>query len=179
MNNPYNLTMSELRLIESWMVGKSYEGVFDWLLTEMDCTIVLPIGRPMQTINTRYQFLQIAYEYIINNVIDSNRYTNEQIADFRKLLEERHQANLAYEKEHPPVQYDSKGKGTKVKASDRTKKVAKVAKSYRTKDLISGETVDIPITPPKRETIKDRKTKALAAKFANMKYNFNAKPDED
>ena len=54
------MTISEIRLIESWMIGKSYQQTLDFILKEMDCTVVLPIGRPMQTINARYSFLQEA-----------------------------------------------------------------------------------------------------------------------
>lgn len=175
------MTISEIRLIESWMIGKSYQQTLDFILKEMDCTVVLPIGRPMQTINSRYEFLQEAFSYVLNDAIDNNRINNEEAALYRHKLEERHRLNLEFEKIHGVIKYG--GNNNKPKPiGDGYKKGSngkRIAKSIKTKDLITGEDVEIPIQKPKKETISDRKAKELKAKFINMKFNFNKKPDDN
>ena len=56
---------SEEKLVESWLIGKSYFQVLDKILNELDCTKESPIGRIMQTINYRYKFLMEAYNKIL------------------------------------------------------------------------------------------------------------------
>lgn len=174
------LTVSEIRLIESWCIGKSYDQVLEFIINEMDCTKETSIGRVMQTINARYSFLQLAADLIINEAIDSDRFDNGKVAEWKTRLQQRHDENLAFEKEHGVIQYGGiGGKKAKVVGKPKREKASnakKYASSYRTKDIVTGEDVEIPIDKPKKETIKDRKTKELAEKFSRMKYNFNIKP---
>lgn len=174
------MTISEIRLIESWMIGKSYQQTLDFILKEMDCTVVLPIGRPMQTINSRYEFLQEAFSYVLNDAIDNNRINNEEAALYRHKLEERHRLNLEFEKIHGVIKYGGNKNGKSKPIGGGYEKASngkRIAKSIKTKDLITGEDVEIPIQKPKKETISDRKAKELKAKFANMKFDFSKKAD--
>lgn len=166
----YVFTGSELRLVQSWIIQKGHIGALEFILNEMDCTKILPIGRPMQTICARYILLQTAFEYTINSAIEENIITDdESFKSWKSMLEKRHDENVAFEKEHGVIQYGGVG-AAKKKSTGGSKRVAK---SIRTTDLISGEVVDIPINKPKKETAKERKSKLSAAKFSKASFSFS------
>lgn len=167
----YVLTGTEIRLVQSWIITKGHIEALKFVLDEMDCTKILPIGRPMQTINSRYTLLQVAFEYILNSAIEENIITDdESFRSWKAMFDKRHDENVAFEKEHGVVQYG----GVRAEKKKSTASTKRVAKSIRTTDLITGETIDIPINKPKKETAKERKAKISAAKFSKASFSFSA-----
>lgn len=152
---------NEEKLVESWLIGKSYFQVLDKILDELDCTRVTSIGRPMQTINYRYSFLMEAFNIIINKAIDSNFVTIEQCNLYRGKLEQRHIANLEFEKDNPPIIY-SKKKGGKSAPPTGGKKLAT---SIKSKDLITGEEVIEAIKAIKPTLKKKREARPKAVRI--------------
>lgn len=148
---------SEEKLVESWLIGKSYFQVLDKILNELDCTKVTSIGRTMQTINYRYKFLMEAYNKILNMAIDANYVTSEQFNLYRGRLEQRHIANLEFEKDNPPVVYTKKGKAN---ASPSTGG-KKLATSIKSKDLITGAEIIEPIVTKKKRVAKPKAVRIL------------------
>lgn len=148
---------SEEKLVESWLIGKSYFQVLDKILNELDCTKESPIGRIMQTINYRYKFLMEAYNKILNMAIDANRITSEQFNLYRERLEQRHIANLEFEKDNPPIVYTKKGKAN---ASPSTGG-KKLATSIKSKDLITGTEIIEPIITKKKRVAKPKAVRIL------------------
>lgn len=148
---------NEEKLVESWLTGKSYFQVLDKILDELDCTKVTSIGRVMQTINYRYKFLMEAFNKILNMAIDSNHVTVEQCNLYRGKLEQRHIANLEFEKDNPPIIYTKKkaGKGSP-STGDK-----KLATSIKSKDLITGAEIIEPIVTKKKRATKPKAVRIL------------------
>lgn len=162
---------NEVALVESWFTGKTYFEVLDNILEELDCTKISPIGRIMQTINNRYRFLMEAYNYVLNCAMDANRINIEQFNFYKGKLDERHIANLEFEKDNPPVIYTNKKKA-KVTPPTGGKKIAT---SIKSRDLITGAEVIEAINPiPK----KKREARPKAVKVItkdNIILDFNKK----
>ena len=148
---------SEEKLVESWLIGKTYFQVLDKILDELDCTKITSIGRIMQTINYRYRFLMEAFNNILNMAIDANRITSEQFNLYRGRLEQRHIANLEFEKDNPPIIY-SKKKADKGSPSTGNKKLAT---SIKSRDLITGAEIIEPIITKKKRATKPKATRIL------------------
>lgn len=162
---------NEVALVESWFTGKTYFEVLDNILEELDCTKISPIGRIMQTINSRYNFLMEAYNYVLNCAMDANRINIEQFNFYKGKLDERHIANLEFEKDNPPVVYTNK---KKAKATPPTGG-KKIATSIKSRDLITGAEVIEAINPTPK---KKRESKPKAVKVItkdNIILNFNKK----
>ena len=162
---------SEVALVESWFTGKTYFEVLDNILEELDCTKVSSIGRVMQTINYRYKFLMEAYNYVLNCAMDANRINIEQFNFYKGKLDERHIANLEFEKDNPPVVYTKKGKA-KATLSTGGKKIAT---SIKSRDLITGAEVIEAINPTPK---KKREARPKAVKIItkdNIILDFNKK----
>lgn len=161
----------EVELVKSWFTGKTYFEVLDDILEQLDCTKISPIGRTMQTINYRYNFLMEAYNYVLNCAIDANRMNIEQFKLYKGKLDERHIANLEFEKDNPPVVYTKKGRA---KATPSTGG-KKIATSIKSRDLITGAEVIEAINPTPK---KKRETRPKATKIItkdNIILNFNKK----
>lgn len=161
----------EVELVKSWFTGKTYFEVLDDILEQLDCTKISPIGRTMQTINYRYSFLMEAYNYVLNCAIDANRINIEQFKLYKGKLDERHIANLEFEKDNPPVVYTKKCKG---KATPSTGG-RKIATSIKSKDLITGAEIIEAINPAPK---KKREAKPKATKIItkdNIILDFNKK----
>ena len=148
---------NEKKLVESWLTGKSYFQVLDKILDELDCTKVTSIGRVIQTINYRYKFLIEAFNKILNMAIDSNYITSEQCNLYRGKLEQRHIANLEFEKDNPPIIYTKKKAG---KSSPSTGD-KKLATSIKSKDLITGAEIIEPIITKKKRAAKPKAVRIL------------------
>lgn len=161
----------EVALVKSWFTGKSYFEVLDDILEQLDCTKISPIGRIMQTINYRYNFLMEAYNYVLNCAIDANRINIEQFKLYKGKLDERHIANLEFEKDNPPVVYTKKGKA---KATSSTGG-RKIATSIKSRDLITGAEIIEAInpTPKKKREAKPKATKIITKD--NIILDFNKK----
>ena len=161
----------EVELVKSWFTGKTYFEVLDDILEQLDCTKISPIGRTMQTINYRYNFLMEAYNYVLNCAIDANRMNIEQFKLYKGKLDERHIANLEFEKVNPPVVYAKKGKA---KATPSTGG-RKIATSIKSKDLITGAEVIEAINPiPKKKREARPKATKIITKD-NIILDFNKK----
>lgn len=164
----------EVELVKSWFTGKTYFEVLDDILEQLDCTKISPIGRTMQTINYRYNFLMEAYNYVLNCAIDANRMNIEQFKLYKGKLDERHIANLEFEKVNPPVVYTKKGKGKSTTSTGGRK----VATSIKSKDLITGAEVIEAIKAIKPTLKKKREAKPKATKIItkdNIILDFNKK----
>lgn len=168
------MEQNEVALVESWLTGKSYFEVLDDILEQLDCTKISSIGRTMQTINYRYKFLMEAYNHILNCAMDANRINFEQFNFYKGKLDERHIANLEFEKDNPPVIYTKKGT---VKATTSTGG-KKIATSIKSRDLITGAEVieaikDIRPTLKKKKEVKPKAIKVITKD--NIILNFNKK----
>lgn len=147
-----NVTLEsrDIRFIEYELSNKGFDKTMKGLLRGLDATVVLPnSARPYQTGSFVYKWNRAAFIYILNNSpeIDGIKYKH-----YILLLEELEKKNIEYEKENPPIEYDTtKKKRTatkKVKTTitdmfDGTKKeltrTGKL-KEIRTKN-VSGNTV--------------------------------------
>ena len=134
-----------------------------FLLKQLDCSRVYADGsRPMQTINYGYR-TDIAGFIYINNIL-CERMPECEIDYYAKLVE-RHEENLSFEKNNPPITYSGKQR-TSVRGTRRT---------ARTKDIFSGEesTVDVGsgrVIKPKNNATT-RKAKALKDKSISFAFN--------
>lgn len=165
------MEQNEVALVESWLTGKTYFEVLDDILKQLDCTKISSIGRTMQTINYRYKFLMEAYNHILNCAMDANRINIEQFRLYKGKLDERHIANLEFEKDNPPVVYTKKNKA-KATPSTGSKKIAT---SIKSRDLITGAEVIEPINPTPK---KKREARPKAVKIVtkdNVILNLNKK----
>lgn len=147
-----NVTLEprDIRFIENELATKGYIKTIGELLRGLDATVILADGgRPYQTGSFVYKWNRAAFIYILNNSpeIDAKMYKHYML-----LLEEREKKNIEYEKENPPVEYDTtkkkrtatkKAKATITDMFDGTKKeltrTGKL-KEIRTKN-VSGNTV--------------------------------------
>lgn len=164
----------EVEFVKSWFTGKTYFEVLDDILEQLDCTKISPIGRTMQTINYRYNFLMEAYNYVLNCAIDANRMNIEQFKLYKGKLDERHIANLEFEKVNPPVVYTKKGKGKSTPSTGGRK----IATSIKSKDLITGAEVieaikAIKPTLKKKKEVRPKATKIITKD--NIILDFNKK----
>lgn len=162
---------NEVALVESWFTGKTYFEILDDILEELDCTKITSIGRIMQTINYRYKFLMEAYNHVLNCAMDANVINIEQFNFYKGKLDERHIANLEFEKDNPPVIYTKKGKA---KATPSTGG-KKIATSIKSRDLITGAEVIEAINPTSK---KKREARPKAVKIVtkdNIILDFNKK----
>ena len=162
---------NEVALVESWFTGKTYFEVLDNILEELDCTKVSSIGRIMQTINSRYNFLMEAYNYVLNCAMDANRINIKQFNFYKGKLDERHIANLEFEKDNPPVVYTNK---KKAKATSPTGG-KKIATSIKSRDLITGAEVIEAINPTPKKKREARPKVAKIITKDNVILNFNKK----
>jgi hypothetical protein len=93
------------QMIDDKVAEKGIEGYLNQQLIYLDCSRILDGMRMMQTIGYPYKREISSYIYVLTelNISDDDTYW------INKLIE-RHQANLEYEKENPPVWYDGKPK---------------------------------------------------------------------
>ena len=147
----------EVALVKSWFTGKTYFEVLDDILEQLDCTKISPIGRIMQTINYRYNFLMEAYNYVLNCAIDANVINIEQFKLYKGKLDERHIANLEFEKDNPPVVYTKKGKSNTSPSTGGKK----LATSIKSRDLITGAEIIEPIVTKKKRVAKPKAVRIL------------------
>lgn len=93
------------RMIDQRVAEKGIEGYLTRQLVYLDCSRIIKGMRMMQTIGYPYQREISAYLYALETVAGNDfDFDKEWI---NKLLE-RHQANLEYEKENPPIWYGGK-----------------------------------------------------------------------
>lgn len=151
------LTSREIAKIEENISKKGYNGVLHEVYNNMDCTIVFDDGsRPLMTNCFLYEYFLAIINYCL-----SNAERTEEIIEIEKLINERIQANIDFEKENPPIIYNKKN----------TKKTAKTGK-YTHKDMFTGETID---DTPKVKKPKSKKEKIKVDIDFKPIFNFGKK----
>ena len=93
-----------MRIIDNRVAEKGIENYLSQQLVYLDCSRIIKGMRMMQTIGYPYQREISSYLYALEIIDDDPDYYKFWID---KLLE-RHQANLDYEQENPPVWYGGK-----------------------------------------------------------------------
>ncbi len=145
------------KMIDQRVAEKGIEGYLNQQLVYLDCSRIIQGMRMMQTIGYPYQREISSYLYALEEFQDDPDYCKYWID---KLLE-RHQANLEYEKENPPVWYGGK------KAKDKWDK--EHGKHPRRKKSIEGT-----LPGMGKEISNKEKLKKLSAQFGNL--TFKIKP---
>ena len=146
------------RMINQRVAEKGIEGYLNQQLVYLDCSRIIKGMRMMQTIGYPYQREISSYLYTLETVAGNDFDFDKEWID--KLLE-RHQANLEYEKENPPVWYGGK------KAKDKWDK--EHGKHPRRKKSSEGT-----IPGMGKEISNKEKLKKLSAQFGNL--TFKIKP---
>ena len=106
--NDYLLELDDFdkSVIKQRLERESYEEFLNKQLLYLDCSRIYPSGlRAMQTIGFPYMHEMSIYTYVLSMLDDEelrNLYTEKLITT--------HNNNINYEKENPPVWYDSKKK---------------------------------------------------------------------
>lgn len=101
-------------LIDRRVNEKGVEKYFDELLVYLDCSVIMHGMRMMQTIGLPYKKDISTYMYILLNKVE---FGSDTMETYSAKLVELHKANLAFEKENPPIIYKDKKK-----SSTRTRK---------------------------------------------------------
>lgn len=99
-----DLDKFDIEMLNNNIVEKGIENYLSLLLVYLDCSRIINNMRMMQTIGYTYKRYISTYIYILNNILDKNKYS-EYINNLISL----HLKNLDYEKENPPIIYDKKG----------------------------------------------------------------------
>ena len=145
-------------IIDKKVAEKGIEEYLNQQLIYLDCSRILQGMRMMQTIGYPYKREISSYLYALETVAGNDfDFDKEWI---NKLLE-RHQANLEYEKENPPIWYGGK------KAKDKWDK--EHGKHPRRKKSIEGT-----LPGMGKEISNKEKLKKLSAQFGNL--TFKIKP---
>ena len=144
-------------IIDKKVAEKGIEEYLNQQLIYLDCSRILQGMRMMQTIGYPYKREISSYVYALETVAGNDFDFDKEWID--KLLE-RHQANLEYEKENPPVWYGGK------KAKDKWDKEHKPA---RRKKCIENT-----IPGMGKEISNKERLKKLSAQFGNL--TFKIKP---
>lgn len=93
-------------MIDRRVEEKGIEEYLNQQLVYLDCSRIIQGMRMMQTIGYPYKREITSYLYALSGLAEDPEY--EQVW-LNKLIE-RHQVNLEYEKENPPIWYDGKPK---------------------------------------------------------------------
>ena len=152
------LDNADKQMIDNRVAEKGIENYLNQQLVYLDCSRIIQGMRMMQTIGYPYQREISSYLYALETVAGNDfDFDKEWI---NKLLE-RHQANLKYEKENPPVWYGGK------KAKNKWDK--EHGKHPRRKKSIDGT-----IPGMGKEISNKERLKKLSAQFGNL--TFKIKP---
>ena len=103
-NYQINLDKFDIEMLNNNVVEKGIENYLSLLLVYLDCSRIINNMRMMQTIGYTYKRYISTYIYILNNILDKNKYS-----EYVNNLISLHLKNLDYEKENPPIIYDKKG----------------------------------------------------------------------
>ena len=96
------------QMIDNRVAEKGIENYLSQQLVYLDCTRIINNMRMMQTIGYPYQLEISSYLYALNNCINFLNVEDSDVTKFNKeewfnKLFERHNANLEYEKDNPPI----------------------------------------------------------------------------
>ena len=104
-----DLDDADRAMIDRRVEEKGIEEYLNQQLVYLDCSRVLDGMRMMQTIGYPYKREISSYTYAVCKYVNEHEDT-EFLETWKNKLIERHQANLEYEKENPPIWYDGKPK---------------------------------------------------------------------
>ena len=152
------LEQFDINLIKNYVAEKGIDEFLSQQLIYLDCSRIINGMRMMQTIGYPYQREISSYLYALETVAGNDFDFDEEWIN--KLLK-RHQANLEYEKENPPVWYGGK------KAKDKWDK--EHGKHPRRKKVVEGT-----IPGMGKEINNKERLKKLSAQFGNL--TFKIKP---
>lgn len=97
------LHKDDIESIDKEVADKGVEECLNQQLRYLDATRTTSNGmRPEQTISHVYMYDVSKYLYIVN------KFVKEHIDDWINKLTQRHEDNLAYEKDNPPIVYDTR-----------------------------------------------------------------------
>lgn len=165
------LDNQDIRFINSHI--QQYGGIreaIEVILKELDATLVLPDGsRPRQTISYVWRRAEAEFHYLLNMAMDDGM-TNEQYDDYITRYNSILKTNKEFEEENPPIVYDKKGR-----SKTKRVRVDKVKSIFNNDDLAVGEKAVK--AKPKKETIADRKRKAIVGKAVTFAFG-GLKPKE-
>ena len=149
---------SDRKMIDQKVADKGIEGYLNQQLVYLDCSRIKDGMRMMQTIGYPYKREISSYIYALETVAGNDfDFDREWI---NKLVE-RHQANLKYEIENPPIWYGGK------KAKDKWDK--EHGKHPCRKKAVEGT-----LPGMGKEISNKEKLKKLSAQFGNL--TFKIKP---
>lgn len=162
------LDNADKQIIDNRVAEKGITNYLNQQLIYLDCSRILQGMRMMQTIGYPYQREISSYLYALEKAFpqeDCPRDIQEQQAYdyYLELLEKRHQANLEFEKENPPIWYGGK------KAKDKWDK--EHGKHPRRKK-VNEQT----IPGMGKEISNKERLKKLSAQFGNL--TFKIKPSK-
>lgn len=133
-----DLDNADRAMIDRRVEEKGIEEYLNQQLVYLDCSRILQGMRMMQTIGYPYKREISSYLYVLETQVNFLTVEDSDVSKFNKQewinkLLERHQANLEYEKENPPIWYDGKPKKgskrkTKAKEGDMFPEETKKAK---------------------------------------------------
>ena len=153
-----SLDDSDREIIDKRVAEKGIEEYLNQQLIYLDCSRIIKGMRMMQTIGYPYQREISSYLYALETVAGNDFDFDEE---WINKLFKRHQANLEYEKENPPVWYGGK------KAKDKWDK--EHGKHPRRKKVVEGT-----IPGMGKEISNKERLKKLSAQFGNL--TFKIKP---
>ena len=156
-----SLDDSDRKMIDQRVAEKGIEGYLNQQLVYLDCSRIIQGMRMMQTIGYPYQREISSYLYALEEFQDDPDYCKYWID---KLLE-RHQANLEYEKDNPPVWYGGK------KAKDKWDK--EHSKHPRRKNATEQT-----LPGMGKEISNKERLKKLSAQFGNLTFKIRP-PKQD
>ena len=151
-----SLDDSDHKIIDKKVAEKGIEEYLNQQLIYLDCSRIIKGMRMMQTIGYPYQREISSYLYALETVAGNDFDFDEEWIN--KLLE-RHQTNLEYEKENPPIWYGGK------KAKDKWDK--EHGKHPRRKKVVEGT-----IPGMGKEISNKEKLKKLSAQFGNLTFKI-------
>lgn len=96
------------QMIDRRVAEKGIENYLSQQLVYLDCTRIINNMRMMQTIGYPYQSDISSYLYALNKAVWLDGCQDDHKKEWTDKLLERHQANLEYEKDNPPVWYGGK-----------------------------------------------------------------------
>ena len=153
-----SLDDSDREIIDKRVAEKGIEEYLNQQLIYLDCSRIIKGMRMMQTIGYPYQREISSYLYALETVAGNDFDFDEE---WINKLFKRHQANLEYEKENPPIWYGGK------KAKDKWDK--EHGKHPRRKKSIEGT-----LPGMGKEISNKERLKKLSAQFGNL--TFKIKP---
>ena len=115
--NKYIINLNEgyKKLIDKRVNDMGIEEFLNHQLFYLDCSRIVNNMRMMQTIGYPYKQEISVYLYVLENFVNFTTTKDSNICNYDKdywinKLIERHNANIEYEKENPPIWYECKSK---------------------------------------------------------------------